>query len=85
MAMPSDTEAWADKKQIEILRKLGPGKRLELAMQMSSALWNASRANVERLYPDWTEDQRDFLFLSSLYGKQLAQDFMAWRARKKSQ
>jgi len=76
-----DTEPWADKMQFDLLRQAGPGKRLELACQLSALAWNAARSAVDRYYPEETEDQRDLRFLSAIYGKELAEKFIAHRQR----
>ncbi|MCY3017806.1 MAG: hypothetical protein NTW87_02075 [Planctomycetota bacterium] len=81
MARSPDTEPWADEMQIELLRQAGPARRLELACQLSALAWNAARSAFDRLYPHETQDQRDLRFLSSIYGEQLARDFIAYRQK----
>ena len=76
-----DTEAWADAKQIELLRAAGPERRLQLAVELSSMVWNAARAAVDRYHPHETLDQRDQRFLSEIYGAELARKFIAHRQK----
>jgi hypothetical protein len=76
-----DTEPWADEMQIELLRQAGPTRRAELCFELSAMAWNAARAAVDRLYPHETQDQRDLRFLTSVYGAQLARDFIAYRQK----
>jgi hypothetical protein len=76
-----DTEPWADEMQIELLRKAGPARRLEIALQLSAMVWNAARQAFDRNYPEETEDQRDCRFLTEIYGKELARKFIAHRRK----
>src|SRR5436853_83492 len=74
-----DTDAWADEMQIEALRKMGPARRMELAFELSAAAWTMGRSAYDRLYPDESCDKRDARFLTSLYGKELAEKCVASR------
>jgi hypothetical protein len=76
-----DTDPEADEVQHELLRAAGPGRRLEIACQLSALAWNAARAGIDRFYPEETQDQRDFRFLESIYGRPLAEEFIAYRRK----
>ena len=79
--LAADTEPWADKMQIDLLRQAGPTRRLMLAFELSAMSWNAARAGIDRLYPEEPQDRRDRRFLSSIYGTELAEDFIAYRQK----
>lgn len=74
-----DTEDWAAKVQIELLRKAGSLRRLEIAGEMTAAAWNSCRAEFDRLYPRETQDQRDYRFLRHIYGEEIARNFIEQR------
>ncbi|MBI3831222.1 MAG: hypothetical protein HY291_17015 [Planctomycetes bacterium] len=76
-----DTEDWAAKVQLDLLRKASSLRRLEIAGEMTAAAWNACRAEFDRLYPHETQDQRDYRFLRHIYGEAIARDFIAQRKR----
>jgi hypothetical protein len=76
-----DTDPKMDEMQIELLRQAGPSRRLQLAVQLSSMVWNASRYAYDRNFPDKTEDERDRMFLTEIYGKDLAERFIAHRQK----
>ncbi len=79
--MSLDTDPHIAQMQTELLRAAGPGKRLDLAVQLSAMTWNMARSAVDRYYPEETQDQRDLRFLSSVYGRELAEKFIAHRQR----
>ena len=74
-----DTDPKIDRLQYDLLRQAGPAKRLKIAMELSAMAWNGARSAFDRLYPSETEDQRDERFLASIYGKDLARKFIAYR------
>ena len=55
--IPADTtpEAWW--VQVEIFRRMTPGRRLELAIEMSDNLRKIVAAGVRSRHPDYTEEQ----------------------------
>ncbi len=77
-----DTSPEMEQMQIDLLRKAGPARRLQLAAQLSDMVWKASRHAVDRYYPQETTEQRDTRFLTEIYGKDLAERFVAFRQRK---
>lgn len=77
-----DTENWAEELQYELLRRAGPLRRLEIAGELSAAAWNACRAEIDRLHPHETKDQRDDRFLTFIYGPEIARMYAAERQRR---
>ncbi|MCZ7644119.1 MAG: hypothetical protein M5U26_02375 [Planctomycetota bacterium] len=76
-----DTDPKIDRVQYDLLRKASPGKRLRIAFELSALAWTGARAAFDRLYPHETEDRRDELFLASIYGRDLARKFIAYRQK----
>lgn len=83
MSRARDTEPWADEMQIELLRQAGPTRRVQLCFELTAMAWNAARSAFDRMYPHETQDERDRRFLTSIYGRQLADDFIAYRQKVK--
>jgi hypothetical protein len=52
-AIPSDTTIEAAKRQFEIMRKLGPQRRIEMAFDMSNNLRDIVEAGVRMRHPDY--------------------------------
>lgn len=78
----NDTEPWAAEMQIKLFREATPQRRLEVAAMLSAAVWNASRAAIDRAHPEETQDERDRRFLSVVYeDPELAAKFIAYRQR----
>ena len=81
MARARDTDEWADEMQFELLRQAGPTRRVQLCFELTAMAWNSARSAFDRLYPHETQDERDLRFLTSIYGAQLAKDFIAYRRK----
>ena len=79
MPFPSlDTEPWAEEARLEGLRNMNPIQRLEIAGNLTAAIWNAVRAEIDRLYPQESKLQRDHRFVCHLYGDETGQTFLDW-------
>lgn len=78
-----DTEPWAEALQAELIRNATPAQRLKLALQLTCFSWNATRAAIDRLNPEKTQDERDRLFLTQLYGSETAEWFFVNRDRQR--
>lgn len=55
--IPSDTTVEAAKRQLEIMRELGPQKRIEMAFDMSNSLRDIVEAGVKLRHPDYNEQK----------------------------
>jgi hypothetical protein len=53
--VPADTTPEAARVQLEIFRRMSPGKRLELAFQMSDSLRQLVASGVRSRHPDYTD------------------------------
>ena len=76
-----DTEPRAEEMVFDLLRKAGPARRLELSFQLSAMVWNGMRATIDRLHPEKTQDERDRIFMTEMYGAELAKNFIAYRQK----
>lgn len=55
--VPADTTLEAARVQLEVFRRLPPQRRLELALQMSTALREVAAAGVRSRHSDYNESQ----------------------------
>jgi hypothetical protein len=55
--IPADTSLEAARVQYEILRRLSPERRLEIALRLSDELRELSACGVRHRHPDYSEDQ----------------------------
>ena len=53
--IPADTAIEAARRQFEILRKLGPERRLEMVFELSDNLRSIVEAGVRGRHPDYDE------------------------------
>jgi hypothetical protein len=66
-----DTQADARAVQIAVLRRLGPSKRLELAMSMSDDARQMSIDGIQRRHPEYTEREAQLALFKHLWGTEL--------------
>ena len=55
--IPADTTIEAIRKQIEVLRRMGPEARLKMAFELSDNLRNIVEAGVRERHSDYDEQQ----------------------------
>ena len=79
-----DTSPEAEGVQIELLRKASPAKKFGLVSSLSQTLIQASRRNLRRLHPDFSEEELALLFVELNYGKELSERLRADLERRKS-
>ncbi|MDY7107907.1 MAG: hypothetical protein SYC29_04645 [Planctomycetota bacterium] len=79
----NDTHPEAERIWIELLRRAGPEKRLQLATRLSrQARWRSMQA-IARAHPELSELDRKLLYMRIHYGADLA-DRVADHLRKQS-
>lgn len=71
-AQSPDTDLAAEAVQVEILRRLGPARRLALAMSLSSTVIALSRRAIATAHPSLSERERMIFWLRVHYGPELA-------------
>lgn len=69
-----DTDADAERVQVELLRAAPVARRLHLALSVTATVVGAARLALERTYPEDSARARDLRFVELHYGPQLAAD-----------
>ncbi len=79
----SDTSPEAERVQIDLLRKAGVARRIELAFSLTQSAIELSRQGMWRRYPYASEEELNLLFVELNYGKELADRVRTDLARRK--
>jgi len=45
----------AEQMQAELIRRMSPGRRLEIARELYETAWQLKEAGLRRQYPDWSD------------------------------
>ena len=69
--IPYDTLDEAAMVQFEVLKKMGPAKRAELAVQLSNTLRQITEAGVRHRHPEYTDEQVTLAALRLSIGDEL--------------
>jgi hypothetical protein len=77
-----DTSPEVERVQIELLRKAGPARRLELGLSFSQDASRLTRAGIKRAYPYASEEEISLIFIEVTYGKDLANRVRAYLAAR---
>ena len=67
-----DTRPEAESVQIELLRKVTTGRRLELGLSLSQEAMDIARQAIAQANPLVSEEDQKLLFVEVTYGKVLA-------------
>lgn len=67
-----DTTEEADRVYIAVLRKMGPARRLQIAMERTEAVREMIRAQIAQDHPGLTDAERHRLFADRWLGPELA-------------
>lgn len=78
----SDTSPKAERVQIELLRKAGVARRIELTFSLTQSAIELSRQGMQRRYPQASEEELNLLFVEFNYGKELAERVRKALSRK---
>ena len=68
----SDTSPEVERVQIEMLRKAGKSRRLQLGLQLSGEALEMAQRAIRRAHPELSELEAKLLFVEVTYGKDLA-------------
>lgn len=68
---PRDTDAESHHVQLEILRRLGPERRLDIAMRMSDEVRDIARAGIASRHPEYSGQQVRWALFRKLLGDDL--------------
>ena len=79
----ADTDPDAERVQIELLRKAGPGRRLGMAVALSDQVIALARRAIRRSMPGATEEEVGLRFVELNYGEELANDLRRFLAARR--
>ena len=82
-ALTKDTPTEIENIQIDLLRKAGAAKRLNIALSLSRNMVELSRRALKRANPQLDPFELGILFIDNCYGKELADNVRKYRAAKK--
>ncbi len=80
--MLDDTAPQAHAVQVRLLRKAGPDRRLELAIQMTEFVREMSRQGIRRRHPEWPELEVKLKLGELCYGRELMDKVRAYLAER---
>jgi hypothetical protein len=69
---PDDTDAEAKRFQLELLRRAGPARRLQLALSLSRSVMILSRGGIARRLEGASPEELGLRFVALHYGAALA-------------
>jgi len=78
----SDTSPEVERVQIELLRKAGKTRRLQLGLQLSGEASEMAQRAIRRAHPDLSELEAKLLFVEVTYGKDLANRVRSYLAKR---
>jgi hypothetical protein len=73
-ARSADTDPEAERVQIDLLRKAGPTRRVQMALTLSAQVIGLARLALRRASPHATDAEIDLEFVARHYGRDLAED-----------
>ena len=78
----SDTSPEVERVQIELLRKAGKTRRLQLGLELSGEALEMAQRGIRRAHPELSELEAKLLFVEVTYGKDLADRVRAHLAKR---
>jgi hypothetical protein len=78
-----DTHPEVERVQIELLRKAGAARRLELGLSFSHDALRLAQAGIRRAHPNASEEEISLIFIEVTYGKELADRVRAYLAARR--
>ena len=78
----SDTHPEVERLQIELLRKAGTARRLQLGLELSGEALEIAQRGIRRAYPEASELEAKLIFVEVTYGKDLADRVRADLAKR---
>ena len=80
----ADTDDTTDRVHLDLLRRVPPGRRLELALSLSSTVVGLSRRGMARSHPGSSQEELAIRFVQMSYGDDLARELRAFLLRRAS-
>jgi hypothetical protein len=71
--IPADTTAEAARVHLEIIRRLSPDKRMELALRLSGTIRDVVADGVRNRHPEYDEEQVRLAVMRLMLGAELFQ------------
>ena len=68
----NDTHSEAERVQIELLRKAGPGRRAAMAIALTDQVVKLSKRAIAQAHPNKSPQELLLLFIAVHYGKDLS-------------
>lgn len=84
LARSGDTDPEAEKVQIDLLRRAGPGRRVQMALALSGEVIDLARRAIQRSLPEASREQVQLRLVALLYGQRLSSEvgiYLAARAK----
>jgi hypothetical protein len=72
LARSADTDAEAEKVQIDLLRRAGVGRRARMALALSGQVIGLARRAIQRALPEASQEEAHLRFVELQYGQSLA-------------
>ena len=77
-----DTHPEIERIQIELLRKAGTQRRLQLGLKLSGEALVIAQKGIRRAHPEVSELEAKLIFVEVTYGKDLADRVRAYLAKR---
>ena len=84
VARSADTDPEAEKVQVDLLRRAGPGRRTQMALSLSGEVIGLARRAIERSLPDASPLEVQLRFVELQFGRELSRElglYLAARTR----
>jgi hypothetical protein len=78
-----DTDPDAERVQIDLLRRAGPGRRARMALDLSAQVIDLARRAIRRSHPDLSEEDVHLRFVELNYGSDLASELRRYLASRR--
>lgn len=75
---PLDTDAEAERVQLDLLRAATPARRAELAISLTATAIGLSRRALQRQSPGASEEEIGLRFVELNYGRELAAELASY-------
>ncbi len=82
LARSADTDREAEKVQIDLLRRAGPARRVQMALSLSSEVIGLARRAIRRSLPEASEAEVQLRFVELHYGRELSRELRRYLAAR---
>ena len=78
--LSQDTSLEAERQWLDVLRAMGPAKRLQMTFELSSSVRRMAIGAFRRVRPEASAEEEREWILRQCYGDEWTDRFLAWRA-----